>query len=147
MNANTKKLEEHDQCDLRADEAMAYEARMRRAVADAVARGEVVDCTEDMPASAYWWLCVSRAAYEDCVAWTDAHAFWQEKHEAMRMQMLVDMCLHAVRVHHAEGDVATIRVLRIPRGGNVPELCELTMTVRDSWLIVSLPGETDPLSA
>lgn len=133
--------------DERADEALTEEDRRARAVEVAAAGGSLVDCTENMDGC--WWLAVSRAAYEDTVAWTDgdSNSYWRERHEQMRMQQLADMLLHAVRVHHAEADVVPFRVLRIPHGGDTPEVRELTMHVRGSWLIVTLPGETDPLGA
>jgi hypothetical protein len=129
---------------LLADEALADEALMKRAVAEAVASGSVVDCSEDVGYA--WWVALSRATYEDCVAWVDDAAGWCEQHEEMRRIEVLGMLLHCVRAHHAEGDVVPFHVLRIPRGGDTPELRELVMRVRGSWLIVTLPGEADPLT-
>lgn len=147
MNTNDESMtrEQIEEMNKRADEALAEVDRIARVVADAVADGVLVDCTVDTDCQ--WWLALTRAAHADCVAWTDGVTYWRERHEQMRMQQLVDMLLHAVRVRGADVDVVPFRVLRIPHGGDTPEVRELTMRVHGSWLIVTLPGETDPLSA
>lgn len=137
--------EERHALDELADGALADEALMKRAVAEAVAGGALVDCTEDV--DHYWWVALSRAAYEDCVAWTDGAGYWRERHEQMRMRHVADMLLHAGRVHHDDGAVAPVQILRIPRAGDTPELQQLMMHVHDNWLIVTLPGEPDPLAS
>ena len=152
MNTNTMNTndasptrEQIEEMNKLADAALADEKLMERAVDAAVAAGTLLNCTEDLEALSSWWVALSRAVHEDAVAWGEGSDRWRDVHEQLRMQHLDSMLLHAVRAHHSEGDVVRFRVLRIPRGGDTPEVRELTMRVRGSWLIVTLPGDADPL--
>ena len=113
--------------------------------ADALADGVLVDVSELAKEAGFKFpVALTRAAYQDCVAWDNAKERTYQD-ESGRLWDIFSMALYAVRKNKAAGRV-TFDVLRVKSGSTRPTKVTLTMVIGagdtpEPVITVMFPGE------
>lgn len=92
-------------------------------------------------------VALTRAAWEDCVAWGQDTESWPQDEEG-RLWDVVWMTRAAIRRAGLASSGALVELYRVPRGGTEAELVHLAVHVGpgdsgEPVLTVSLPNEED----
>ena len=87
--------------------------------AHALKNGEIIDVSQTARQSGFRWpTALTRAVWEDCVAWTEEDSKRQTPQtESVRMRALVSKCTDTVRLRTPSSDRMAFSINRIPRDG------------------------------
>lgn len=105
--------------------------------AQAIADGVLVDVTQTAREAGFQWpVALTRAAWEDCVAWSEEDGRRQvHQDESGRLWDVLWMGMHAIRRSSSSESQTLFRLYRVPRGGK----CQGALLV--TLKLVAGPGD------